>query len=246
MPGPSGGMPSIPGIGIIGGIIGGPMTPPMPMLCMPIACIPICMPMCMPMPSRPVACGHSLVRWSPPQVAQTQAPLPAAVLSLVLPRVASPSSHSLAASFLSSLASCLRRFRSSRGGFGSSSGGCFSMPSSPRAQATSARTSSSACSCCSFWPKILISRSMSPGRMSSLFCTLMSAPVFSMTSRTVSPPRPMTRPASRSLTHSFRGGSSSASWSRGLVRWSFNTVPSSSFAYETSARTSSKARSCAS
>mmetsp|Transcript_10640 Transcript_10640/g.32013 ORF Transcript_10640/g.32013 Transcript_10640/m.32013 type:complete len:315 (-) Transcript_10640:672-1616(-) len=239
-------MPGIPGSGIIGGIMGGPITPmPMWRPCMPIACIPICMPMCMPMPSRPVACGHSLVRWSPPQVPQTQEPLPGAPLSPPLPREASPSSLSWAASLLSSLASCLRRLRSSRGGLGGSSGGCFSTPSSPRAHTTSARTSCKACSCCSFCPMILISRSVSPGRMSSLFWTLMSAPVFSMTSRTVSPPRPITRPASRSLTQSFNGGSSIASSSRGLVLWSLRTVPSSSFAKVTSARTSSRARSWA-
>mmetsp|Transcript_84742 Transcript_84742/g.234975 ORF Transcript_84742/g.234975 Transcript_84742/m.234975 type:complete len:257 (-) Transcript_84742:791-1561(-) len=210
-----------------------------------MACIPICMPMCMPIPSKPVACGHSLVLWSPPQVLQTHEPDPAPLSTTLLRVVASPSSRSLAASFLSSLTSCLRRFLSSRG-FGTSSGGDFSMPSGPRAHATSARTNCKACSCCSFWPKILISLSISPGLISSLFWTLMSAPVFSMTSRTVSPPRPITRPASRSLTQSLKGGNSTASWSRGLVRWSFNTVPSSPLAKDTSARTSSRARSWAS
>mmetsp|Transcript_18013 Transcript_18013/g.42396 ORF Transcript_18013/g.42396 Transcript_18013/m.42396 type:complete len:331 (+) Transcript_18013:618-1610(+) len=235
-------MPGMPDIGTMGGIMGGPITPiPMWRLCIPMACIPICMPMCMPMPSKPVACGHSFVRWSPPHVLQTQAPLPAPMPLSGLLRLTSASSRSLAASLRSSLASCLRRRLSSRGGFGTSSGGVFSIPSGPRAHATSARTSCNACSCCSFWPKILISRSISPGRMSSLFCTLMSAPVFSMTSRTDSPPRPITRPASRSLTHNLK-----AKGDECLVRWSFSTVPSSSFAKDTSARTSSMARSWAS
>mmetsp|Transcript_56095 Transcript_56095/g.156283 ORF Transcript_56095/g.156283 Transcript_56095/m.156283 type:complete len:213 (-) Transcript_56095:908-1546(-) len=122
------------------------------------------------------------------------------------------------------------------------------MPSSPSAHVTSSKMSSSALSRCSFAPKSLISRFEDPCLMSSIFCTFTSAPDFSMTSRTVSPPRPMTRPASRSLTQNFRGGwlsvSSGDAFGRGV---SFRMAPSSpaTFAYVTSSKMPARARSCA-
>mmetsp|Transcript_79708 Transcript_79708/g.203023 ORF Transcript_79708/g.203023 Transcript_79708/m.203023 type:complete len:204 (+) Transcript_79708:224-835(+) len=202
-----------------------------------MACMPICMPSCMPIPSKPVECGHSLVRWSPPHVAQTHAAPPPRLppsLAPCLPTLASSCSRSLSADvlglrrsiaklspppFLSGALSFTFTFSSfSFSSFNSASGGVFKLPLAPFAQVTSSRTNLRASCCCSSVPNILISLSVSPGLISSAFCTLMSQPVFSMISRTVSPPRPMTRPASRSRTHNFRGGGSSGAPSAGLPR----------------------------
>mmetsp|Transcript_16558 Transcript_16558/g.28955 ORF Transcript_16558/g.28955 Transcript_16558/m.28955 type:complete len:258 (+) Transcript_16558:457-1230(+) len=178
----------------------------------PMAWSPICMPSCIPIPRMPVACGHSFVRWSPPHVAQTHVTVPEPAMGL----------EPFPKPFLQSCRLAFLAFSSFSESLGASeslaflpssslASGSFKIPFSPRAQTTSFKMCFNASSCCSLVPMILISRSLEPAAISSAFWTLMSADDFSITSRTVSPPRPITRPASRSLTQTLIGGGRSAS-----------------------------------
>mmetsp|Transcript_33966 Transcript_33966/g.61992 ORF Transcript_33966/g.61992 Transcript_33966/m.61992 type:complete len:214 (-) Transcript_33966:888-1529(-) len=212
-------MPGTMPMGCMPGIIVGAIMPigkpPAAMAC----CMPICIPICMPIPRTPVSCGQALVRWSPPQVAQTQTPglspesraLPSERRrDFSLPPLLRP--RRTRRSFVLRSRCCFfGRFSSRR--LPSSSADAFNGPSSPRAQDTSARIRRKASSRFSGSPNIRISRSVLPGSISVFFWTFTSAPVRSLMSLTVSPPVPMTRPASESFTHSLNGGvSSAADW----------------------------------